>query len=126
MYQFNISYDKSDRKVKVHDENGWWIGTILLYSATNQISSIFNSYPERGAKIPTDLRYMSEEVLKDICIDLAAVSGIDWDTIEELKEGLMQTQFIYHGFEPDAIMHSTKALKTENVDDQIFNFWMHK
>lgn len=126
MYLFNLMYDRVERKLKVYDENTVWIGTVLLNTVTNTVCTyIDHSNIDGRNHLPSDGRRLTPENLKTICIELAATSGIDEDLIDELKEGWMQVDYICAGFELDDILYSETAVQND-IDSQIFNYWMKK
>lgn len=126
MYLFNLMYDRVERKLKVYDENIVWIGTVLLNNVTNTVCTyIDHSNIDGRNHLPSDGRKLTPENLKAICIELAATSGIDEDLIDELKEGWMQVDYICAGFELDDILYSETVVQND-IDSQIFNYWMKK
>ena len=126
MYLFNLMYDRVERKLKVYDENTVWIGTVLLNTVTNTVCTyIDHSNIDGRNHLPSDGRRLTPENLKTICIELAATSGIDEDLIDELKEGWMQVDYICAGFELDDILYSETEVQND-IDSQIFNYWMKK
>lgn len=126
MYLFILMYDRVERKLKVYDENIVWIGTVLLNNVTNTVCTyIDHSNIDGRNHLPPDGRKLTPENLKTICIELAATSGIDEDLIDELKEGWMQVDYICAGFELDDILYSETVVQND-IDSQIFNYWMKK
>lgn len=126
MYLFNLMYDRVERKLKVYDENTVWIGTVLLNANTNIACTYIDHDNIDGRRhLPNDGRKLTPENLKAICIELAATSGIDEDLIDELKEGWMQVDYICTGFELDDILYSETVVQND-IDSQIFNYWMKK
>lgn len=126
MYLFNLMYDRVERKLKVYDENTVWIGTVLLNANTNIACTYIDHDNIDGRRhLPNDGRKLTPENLKTICIELAATSGIDEDLIDELKEGWMQVDYICAGFELGDILYSETVVQND-IDSQIFNYWMKK
>lgn len=126
MYMFKLQYDRVERKLKVCDEHGIWIGTALLNSVTNTVCTyIDHSNIDGRNHLPTDGRKLSIENLKSLCIEFAATSGIDEDIIQELQEGWMQVDFECIKFQLDDVLYSEKEVQND-IDSQIFNYWMKK
>lgn len=126
MYMFKLQYDRVERKLKVCDEHGIWIGTALLNSDTNIICTyIDHSNIDGRNHLPIDGRKLTPENLKALCIELAATSGIDEDVIDKLQEGWMQVDFECIDFQLGDIIYSEKEVQND-IDSQIFNYWMKK
>lgn len=126
MYTFKLQFDKVERKLKVCDGYGIWIGTVLLNTVTNTVCTyIDHSNIDGRNHLPSDGRKLTLENLKSICIELAATSGIDEDIIYDLKEGWLAVDYECIGFKLEEVIYSDKPVEN-TIDDQIFNYWMKK